>query len=289
MAVAKQESPVACDEAKPGEATGMTRDYSSSSKARQDSQPGGANSGTKSRDDTKVHVSQDSANVEVPAKGDEIPDARCSISEQRQSEKKGLPLTALKNLLAEQLEEVPWTVEGLLPSGGASILAAKPKVGKSTTARALALAVARGEPFLGRACAQGPVIYVALEDKRGEVRDHFSVMGASDEPIHLHIGAVPSDPNKVLAEWIEEHDPVLVIIDTLLRFVFVMDANDYAVVNRALTPLLTLVRASGCHILAYTMRRRRSVWMATTFSAARRSSQQSIPSSSWSGSAASEP
>ena len=48
-----------------------------------------------------------------------------------------------------------------------SVFAAKPKVGKSTFARNLAMAVARGNPFLGRNTAKGPVVYLALEEIRG--------------------------------------------------------------------------------------------------------------------------
>jgi RecA-family ATPase len=72
-------------------------------------------------------------------------------------------------------------VDGLLPSGGFSLVAAKPKVGKSTFARCLGLSVACGEPFLGRRTQQGAVIYLALEEKRAEVRKHFQAMGATGE------------------------------------------------------------------------------------------------------------
>lgn len=45
---------------------------------------------------------------------------------------------------------IPWLVDNLLIQGGCSLLAAKPKVGKTTLSRCLALAVARGEQFLGQ-------------------------------------------------------------------------------------------------------------------------------------------
>src|SRR5439155_18507176 len=97
--------------------------------------------------------------------------------------------TDMVDLLAEPQQAVAWLVEGLLPLGGLSLLAAKPKVGKSTLARNLALAVARGEPFLDRAVRPGPVVYLALEEHRAGVAEHFTRLGATDEPIHIHFGA----------------------------------------------------------------------------------------------------
>lgn len=51
------------------------------------------------------------------------------------SSKDGFSLTQLCDLLNEPEEAVPWTVDGLLPAGGVSLLVAKPKTGKSTLAR----------------------------------------------------------------------------------------------------------------------------------------------------------
>ena|SRR6187399_1912877 len=59
--------------------------------------------------------------------------------------------TTLSKLLDEPPEETYFIWDFTLPSGGFSICSAKPKVGKSTLARNLAIAVATGTPFLGRA------------------------------------------------------------------------------------------------------------------------------------------
>ena len=175
--------------------------------------------------------------------------ARFDPSGNRGIEHSTLRLTALADLLAEPAEAVAWLVDRMLPAGGVSILAAKPKVGKSTLARTLALAVSRGEDVLGRSATQGPVVYLALEEKRAEVQRHFARMGATDEPIHVHVGAAPEEALAALAAAIAEHRPVLAIVDPLLRFVRIRDLNDYAEVTRALEPLVELARASGCHVL----------------------------------------
>lgn len=162
----------------------------------------------------------------------------------------GLTLTRLGDLLAEPDEAVEWLVDALLPSSGFSLLAAKPKVGKSTLARCLALAVARGEPFLGRATAQGSVIYLALEEKRSQVRKHFQAMGATgEEEIYIYAAAAPVDALQKIRAEVERTKPALLIIDPLFRFTRVRDSNDYAQVTAALEPLLALARETGVHVL----------------------------------------
>jgi AAA domain len=88
-------------------------------------------------------------------------------------------LTRLSELLAEPDEDTESVVDGLLPKSGFSVLVAKPKVGKSTLARNIALCVAKGESVLGKTVTQGGVIYLALEDKRAEVRRSFKAMEAT--------------------------------------------------------------------------------------------------------------
>lgn len=163
---------------------------------------------------------------------------------------RGLPLTRLGDLLAEPEEAVSWLVQERLPSGGLSIMAAKPKVGKSTLARCLALAVAQGTDWLGFETTQGTVFYLALEEKRAELRRHFEAMGATaDDPLYLFIEPSPADGLAQLRQAAEAHKPGLIIVDPLFRMVRVKDGNDYTQVTAALEPLLTLARQTGAHVL----------------------------------------
>jgi hypothetical protein len=161
-------------------------------------------------------------------------------------------LVSIKKLLAEPDESVKWLVENCLPTGGLSMLAGKPKVGKGTLARCLAVAVARGQQWLGRQTVRGPVIYVAgIEEKRYEVRDHFRRLGASNEPVYIRFHSAPSDPLTWLRQQIDRIRPVLVIIDALFRFIRLPEGagKDYDAVTAALEPLLALARKTGVHIL----------------------------------------
>lgn len=165
-------------------------------------------------------------------------------------------------LVQEPPEAVAWQWDGILPSGGTSILAARPKVGKSHTALALALRTAKGLDFLGRACRQGPVLYVACEGKRQRVVGLLRDMGAAEsDPLHLHFGpppiprsARPEDRIPLLVAALEQQitltSAVLVVIDTLFKFFLVVDVNDYSIVNNTLAPLEYVSRRTGAHIIA---------------------------------------
>ena len=144
-----------------------------------------------------------------------------------------------------------WVVDDMLPSGGLSMLSAKPKAGKSTMARCLALAIARGEPWLGRAVVGGAVLYLALEEKRSAVRAHFQAMGATaDDNVVSRFGPAPDEALDALAVEVESLRPQLVILDPL----FVLSPSGTATTTPRSRvqwePLLTLARETGAHVLA---------------------------------------
>ena len=164
--------------------------------------------------------------------------------------KNSLRFEKIGELLNLPEEEIQWLVEDRLPSGGLSLFVAKPKVGKSTLARCLALAVAQGKPWLNHEVSRGPVLYLALEEKIAEVVKHFKAMGATEsDPIFIFAGISPQDGLTQLKETVVTHKPVLVIIDPLFRFTRVKDGNSYTEVTAALEPLIDLARKSGSHVL----------------------------------------
>lgn len=163
----------------------------------------------------------------------------------------GFKFSAAEDLLAEPPEETAFLVDGMLPSGGFSLWGGKPKSGKSVGVRNLALAVARGEPFLDRACHQGVVLVLCLEEKRAEVANHFRKMGVTTEPLHIHTGAAPGTSKEGLAALenaITMYQPVLVIVDPVFKLIRVKDSSDYAELTRELEPVIELARNTGCHV-----------------------------------------
>jgi hypothetical protein len=160
-----------------------------------------------------------------------------------------LGLTVLRDLFTEPDVERPWIVDGLLPAGGLSLCVGKPKAGKSTLARTMALRVSRGEPVLGRRTEPGPVCYLSLEDRRNDIRDHFRALGGQDaDPLYVFTGTRPDETLTRLAAMLATVDPVFVVVDTLQHLLGVPDLNDYARVVSALAPVLGLVRERRTHL-----------------------------------------
>ncbi len=158
-------------------------------------------------------------------------------------------IISLGDLLEMPPQEIEFIVEGMLMKGGIGLLAGKPKAGKSTLARILALSVARGTPFLGFPVRKGPVLYYGLEEIESEVRRHFEEMGADGtEEIFISTQPLPGREVELVSEDIKRFSPSLVILDPLFRAVKVRDASAYAEVSSALEPLLLLARESGAHI-----------------------------------------
>lgn len=154
------------------------------------------------------------------------------------------------DLVAEPDNPHPWIVHGLVPAGGMTLIAGKPKAGKSTLARAIALRVARGEPVLGRATMQGPVLYLGLEDPRAAIKGHFSRMGVGmADDLHVYMGKVPEHAQLWLQEQCTQRDPVLVVIDTMQFFLGIAEINEYGAVVNQLRTILDVFRPTRCGVV----------------------------------------
>src|SRR5947209_4400227 len=68
-----------------------------------------------------------------------------------------------------------------------SLLCGFPEAGKSTLAHQIAIAVATGNPFLGRETTQGRVIYWLNEDSASDVADDFFRAGLPKDNDNLSI------------------------------------------------------------------------------------------------------
>ena len=145
------------------------------------------------------------------------------------------------DLLAHKPEPVPWLWEGLLPAEGLAMLSAAPKVGKSTLAYALAVAIAQGQPFLDYPTMKARVLIAALEESQTSVTRRLRRFGLQPED-DLRVIGPPFDVTEIRRE-VEEQGIRLVIIDTLARYWVgrVTDENNNAQVAEALAPLLALV------------------------------------------------
>ena len=163
----------------------------------------------------------------------------------------GHEILSIGELMDREERDADWSVDGLIPRGGVVLITAKPKVGKSTLARALGLAVAKGTPFLGRETCPAPVLYVCLEDRWQHARRHLLAIGAGrDDALFASFGTRPDKPATWLLEAISHHRFGMAIIDPLFRFLpGITDANSYAEISNATDPIISIARRSGCTLV----------------------------------------
>lgn len=162
----------------------------------------------------------------------------------------GLPLESVGVLLSAPPVKRDWLIEDVFVAGSISVLAARPKAGKSTFSRDLAVCVARGKPFLERNTKQGPVILLDLEGKREELTESFRGLGVEvNDEIHILCGIAPQDAIALLRRDAMRLKPSLIVVDTLQRLARVRDLNDYASTTIALEPFISIARDSGAHVM----------------------------------------
>ena len=163
------------------------------------------------------------------------------------------PRTAAQ-IMAGPPPEIDWLWTPYLPTGTLAVLAAYMKVGKSTFAYSLAMAVAKGARFLDFPTKQGGVLILAVEEHPRDWHLRLREFGMRPEdPIHVHGGKLTGlhGSMAVLRAYVLEHDIRLVILDTLSRFwsdVIEEESNNIAV-GRTVDPFLELARETGAVVL----------------------------------------
>ena len=158
-------------------------------------------------------------------------------------------------LQAEEFPPLRYAVDGYLAEG-VTLLAGKPKTGKSWMALDFAMAVATGGVALGSVtCRRDPVLYCALEDNHRRLQRRMrQLYGAVDHwPPGLHFATQVRrlDEGLVddLREWIEIHRPKLVIIDTFAGVRPQSRREGYDTDYAALSPLQVMAGEMGFAIL----------------------------------------
>lgn len=133
----------------------------------------------------------------------------------------GLQTFTAAKLQKMKFEPVQYAVDGFVAEG-LTLLAGKPKIGKSWMALDFAIAIATGGNALGAIpCKRGTVLYCALEDNQRRLQRRMRQLhgheGGWPESFHFATTLPPLDEDGLewLEEWIVSNEPALVIIDTL--------------------------------------------------------------------------
>lgn len=164
-----------------------------------------------------------------PAKGSKTiglsAQTRQASSEQPTPRPKLQTITAAE-IMDKEYPELQFIIENIQPAEGLTILAGKPKKGKSWMALGLALAIASGGKAFGRYDVEaGDVLYLALEDSERRIKSRLKKILAPGEssPKRLNfITALPKlEPSALLEqlkEWRQDNpEAKAIIIDTLAK------------------------------------------------------------------------
>ncbi len=168
-------------------------------------------------------------------------------------------LQNINDLLDSPLPELKWAIPGILPAG-LTLLAGKPKMGKSWLALGLALAIACGGIALGKLPVEhGSVLYLSLEDSPRRMKERtqkvleamhlthpLTSLWAPQWPL-LGAGGLSS-----LEKWLKEQPEArLIVIDTLVKVrpPSTVSSNSYAEDYAIMAPLKQLAEQYGVAIL----------------------------------------
>ena len=163
-------------------------------------------------------------------------DAVEKIRQQLDAAPDGTPEPA-NSMTARELQQmtfppVKYIVPGYVPEG-LTVLAGKPKIGKSWAALAIGIAVANGgTAFASIQCEQGNVLYLALEDNPRRLQYRLGKVLPYDEwpdRLRLRTDAPVMDEAGIetLTDWADSvPKPRLVIIDTFARVRRKANGND---------------------------------------------------------------
>jgi biotin operon repressor len=144
-----------------------------------------------------------------------------------------LSLVSAADLLGMEFEEIRYIVPGYVVPG-ATILAGRPKLGKSWLALEWALAVATGGTCLGGVqCEQGDVLYMALEDNLRRLQSRVDRIHPAGTPGPDNLQFATESPRasegglKFIRQWLDAHPAArLIIVDILTIFRNVRNGRD---------------------------------------------------------------
>jgi biotin operon repressor len=133
-----------------------------------------------------------------------------------------IELIKAKDIQAMEIEPLTWIVKDLIPEG-LSLLAGRPKIGKSWFALNIAVAVAEGSIALNKfETSQSKVLYIPYEDNTRRIKSRLNNMLNGNEahenlffPKDLYFPKLNQEGLDCIRQCVENEDGIkLIIIDT---------------------------------------------------------------------------
>jgi RecA-family ATPase len=151
-----------------------------------------------------------------------VPRSSNSSSKSGATERSGIQTFTAHELQKMDFPPIRYAIKDYVPEG-LTLLGGKPKIGKSWMSVDFAMAVAKGGRALGSIpCERGTVLYCALEDNKRRLqrrmRHRYGDESTWPRTFHFTTQMRRLDEGGLddLRDWIAEHEPALVIIDTLV-------------------------------------------------------------------------
>lgn len=150
------------------------------------------------------------------------------MAAQRREEQGIGPAWTAGDLLRAHFPPAVCVVPDLVPVG-LTILAGRPKIGKSWLLLQIAIAVGTGGVVLGREVERRKVLVLALEDSPRRLRDRLQKLNCPDDADITFYNQFPTLQKQgalLLRQEIEQGDYGLTIVDTFSRFAAIRKAED---------------------------------------------------------------
>ncbi|RYG24407.1 AAA family ATPase, partial [bacterium] len=150
-------------------------------------------------------------------------------------------------------KELEWVVEGLIPRGYLTLLAGRPKDGKTCLATALGVAVAQGLPFAGMKTQASKVLYFYAEESPQEWYAAFKGhLPECVESFGMAFVAIAVDSDfylQALRAAVIAQKVGLIVVDPLLGAIMNGDFGNCARARKILFGLKTICRETGVAIV----------------------------------------
>lgn len=147
-------------------------------------------------------------------------DRNGELREPPQPNKLNLEIFSAAELMQKQLPPLKWIVPNYLPEG-CTILAGKPKIGKSWLVLNMVIAISQGTSVLGETCCKRDVLYCALEDGHLRLQTRIRDLLGTTAPnfnYALTMPALEKGGREWLLQYIAEHRSVSAIfVDTIAK------------------------------------------------------------------------